>query len=46
MKLSLDQLQVTSFEPAPRSLSEIQVTTTGGEDCFSGFACLTITRPE
>jgi hypothetical protein len=44
MRLSLDQLQVASFETAPAAPAVSLPTTTGGEDCFSGFQCLTITR--
>ena len=37
MRLSLDQLRVTSFETAAAPQA-ILPTTTGGEDCFSYMA--------
>jgi hypothetical protein len=40
-KLSPDQLQVTSFEIPAAFVSELSITASGGEDCFS---CPCITR--
>jgi hypothetical protein len=44
VKLSPEQLKVTSFETAPRAATW-SLPTTGGEDCFSHMAgCPPITR--
>lgn len=44
MKLSLEQLQVTSFETAHPEAAALP-TTTHGEDCFSYMAGCPVTWP-